>query len=172
MPDIFTAEKRSQIMSRIKASGTVPERQLYDLVRLVLGRRWRIDSNVQNLPGRPDIVIRSLSLVIFMDGCFYHSCPVHGHIPKSNKAYWSPKLGRTTQRDKSNRRRLRSRGYAVWRFWEHDLKPASIDRTHNNLSKRLLRRKAAIREAKTDSASRVLLAVHTVLYSRTATENG
>ena len=147
MADIFTTEKRSQIMSRIKASGTVPERQLYDLVRLVLGHRWRIDSNVQNLPGRPDIVIRSLNLVIFMDGCFYHSCPVHGHIPKSNKAYWSPKLGRTTQRDKSNRRRLRSRGYAVWRFWEHDLKPASIDRTHNNLSKRLLRRRAAFREA-------------------------
>jgi len=144
MPDIFTTEKRSQIMSRIRASGTAPERQLYNLVRRELGHRWRIDSNVQDLPGRPDIVIPSLDLVIFMDGCFYHSCPVHGHVPKSNTAYWSPKLARTALRDKSNRRRLQYRGFAVWRYWEHDLKPAVIGRTHSRLSKRLSKRKAAI----------------------------
>ena len=137
MTDIYSKNKRSQIMSRIRSSGTAPEKRLYGMLRSILGHRWRIDRNVQNLPGRPDFVVPSLKLVIFADGCFYHGCPRHGHVPKSNGRYWSPKLVRNHRRDASNRRRLRGLGYSVWHFWEHDLCSSASERTFARLEARI-----------------------------------
>jgi DNA mismatch endonuclease (patch repair protein) len=134
--DIFTPGKRSAIMSRIRSCGTVPEASLYECVRQVLGHSRRVDKNVRVLPGKPDCVVPSLRLAIFVDGCFYHSCPLHGHTPKSNKAYWKPKLQRNRRRDRINRRELRKMGFAVWSFWEHDLKKREL----GNLTSRLRRR--------------------------------
>lgn len=139
MADVFSKQKRSAIMSRIRSSGTSPELRLHAMVREILGHRRRVDLNVTRLPGQPDILIPSLRLAIFADGCFYHNCPVHGHQPKSNETYWTPKLARTTRRDKANRRKLRSLGYAVWRFWEHDFKGRDVERTYRSLRIRLMK---------------------------------
>jgi len=138
--DIFTARQRSKIMSRIRSSGTDPEETLYRLLREVLGKRWRIRRNVRALPGQPDFVIPSLRLAVFMDGCFYHGCPKHGHRPKSNKKYWIPKLARNLARDRASRRALREMGYAVWKFWEHSLKGRRLHDTHRTLIRRLRER--------------------------------
>jgi DNA mismatch endonuclease (patch repair protein) len=67
MADIFTPEKRSEIMSRIRSTGTTPETRLWVLVRAALGRRWRIDRNVRTLPGQPDVLIPSLRLAVFAE---------------------------------------------------------------------------------------------------------
>src|SRR5438128_4038528 len=119
MADIFSKQKRSEIMSSIRCTDTEPEQRLYKMVREILGYRWKIDQNVQKLAGRPDIVIPALRLIVFLDGCFYHSCPKHGHRPKTNRGYWLPKLKRNQTRDRSNRRRLRQLGYEVVSYWEH-----------------------------------------------------
>lgn len=145
MADIFTPEKRSEIQSRIRSSGTKPEDVLYAAIRSILGPRWRIDRNVTELPGQPDILIPSLRLVIFADGCFYHCCPKHGRRPKTNGRYWWPKLKRNVLRDAANRRRLRALGYSVWRFWEHDLKGRAMARTYCRLERRLQKRAANAR---------------------------
>lgn len=137
MADIFTAAKRSEIMSRIKSCGTTPETALQACVRGVLGGRWRVDTNVRRLPGQPDVLVPGLRLAIFADGCFYHSCPRHKHVPKSNKSYWIPKLQRNIRRDNMNRRALRRMGFAVWSFWEHDLKNSTVERTTLRLQRRL-----------------------------------
>jgi DNA mismatch endonuclease (patch repair protein) len=143
MADVYTPEKRSRIMAAIRSSGTAPEEHLYSIVRGALGRRWRIDRNVRALPGQPDIVIPSLRLAIFLDGCFYHCCPRHGRIPKSNRAYWAPKLARNVCRDRANSRALRRIGFGVWRIWEHAL---AMDRPLSGLlSRRLIARAAASR---------------------------
>jgi DNA mismatch endonuclease (patch repair protein) len=113
MADVFTPEKRSEIMSRIRSSGTTPEARLCAAVREALGGRWRIDMNVRTLPGQPDVVVPGLRLAIFADGCFYHGCPEHGHVPKSNVGYWLPKLVRNRRRDRASRRALRRMGFAV-----------------------------------------------------------
>lgn len=138
--DIFTIRKRSEIMSRIKSTGTSPEEKLFHLLRIVLGKRRRIERNVRTLPGQPDFVIPSLQLAIFMDGCFYHDCPEHGHRPKSNKKYWIPKLARNLARDRSNRRTLREMGFAVWKIWEHSLKGRRLHQLQERLLRRLERR--------------------------------
>lgn len=125
MADVFDKDKRSEVMSRIRSTGTKPEEQLAEFVRDALGPRWRIDRNRSDLPGKPDIVIPSLGLILELDGCFFHQCPRHGRIPDSNREYWQPKLERNVRRDRRNRRRLRAAGWSVWRFWEHDLKSAA-----------------------------------------------
>ena len=140
MADIFTQQKRSEIMSHIRSTGLRPERRLYEIVRAVLGKRWRIHQNDSGLPGTPDLVIPGLDLIIFADGCFFHGCPKHGHIPKSNRSYWRAKLDGNKRRDRRNTMRLRRLGYSVWRVWEHDLKGRAAEGTTQSLARRLRQR--------------------------------
>jgi len=134
--DIFSPRKRSKIMSRIRSSGTTAEQALFWTVRAAIGNRRAIQMNVSQLPGCPDLVIPSLNLVIFANGCFYHGCPMHGHIPKSNKAYWLPKLRGNMRRDVTHRRKLRRLGYRVWTVWEHDLRGTRRESTRRRLHRR------------------------------------
>jgi DNA mismatch endonuclease (patch repair protein) len=55
-------------------------------------RGYRVERNVSDLPGRPDIVLPRRAIVIFVHGCFWHGCPRHGTIPKNNRAFWSEKI--------------------------------------------------------------------------------
>lgn len=137
MSDIFSSAKRSWIMSRIRSKDTVPERRLFELVMgLLEGSSFTIRRNVRDLPGQPDLVIEDLGLVIFLDGCFYHSCPQHGRVPESNRDYWEAKLDRTRRRDARTRRQLRREGWSVWRLWEHDLRRSRERRTIKRLERR------------------------------------
>lgn len=146
MTDVFTPDKRSQVMSRIRATGTQPEEKLYLMVRDLLGNRWRIDRNRTDLPGKPDLVVPSLKLAVFMDGCFFHKCPTHGRIPDKNHLYWKPKLEGNVRRDVANRRKLRKNGYSVWRVWEHGLKTIEAQgATLARLERDLANRKNAFR---------------------------
>lgn len=133
--DTFTAEQRSEIMSRIRSTGTTPENQLFELTVEVLGRRRKIVRNAEQWEGKPDIWIPSLQLVFFADGCFFHGCPQHCRMPATNRDYWEKKIARNQQRDRRCRRRLRQLGFAVWRFWEHDLKKPKWDTTANRIER-------------------------------------
>lgn len=126
MADRFSKRKRSEIMSRIRSTGTKPEERLYRIARTVLGHRPDVKKHVSYLPGNPDLYIPSLRLALFADGCFFHGCPTHGHIPKSNEQYWKEKISRNCLRDKRSRAALRRKGVSVWRCWEHDLQPSRL----------------------------------------------
>ncbi len=76
---------------------------------------------------RPDIVFPRKKIAVFIDGCFWHSCPIHGHLPKSNQQYWAPKLERNRQRDRRNDAALLAAGWKVLRFWEHVPAAEAID---------------------------------------------
>jgi len=144
MADIFAPKKRSEIMSRIRSCGTGPEERLFQSLSEILGKRRQIKRNVRTLPGQPDFVIPSLHLAVFVDGCFYHGCPEHGHNPKSNKKYWLPKLARNLARDRANRQALRKLGFAVWAIWEHSLKGRSARGLQKRLAARLEKRRVHI----------------------------
>lgn len=73
------------------------------------------------LPGHPDFFFPRRRLVVFVDGCFWHGCPECGHIPWAHSRFWKAKILRNTQRDHQTSRILRSSGFIVLRFWEHDL---------------------------------------------------
>ncbi|MBI4448138.1 very short patch repair endonuclease [Candidatus Woesearchaeota archaeon] len=115
MPDKFSKETRSKIMSSIRSKNTKPELMLKPILRK-LGFSYQ-----PKIYGSPDFANKKLKIAIFIDGCFWHSCPLHGHKPKSNKKYWAPKLEKTAERDKKNKAALKSVGYKVVSFWEHDI---------------------------------------------------
>ena len=59
-------------------------------------------------------------VVVFIDGCFWHQCPIHGHVPKTNGDYWTAKLDRNVERDRRNDAALMDEGWTVVRIWEHE----------------------------------------------------
>jgi DNA mismatch endonuclease (patch repair protein) len=68
---------------------------------------------------RPDIVFTRKRIAVFVDGCFWHCCPLHGSHPAVHQAYWSPKLARNVERDTRNTQLLEDAGWTVLRIWEH-----------------------------------------------------
>jgi len=80
------------------------------------------ESNVGELPGKPDIFFREHQIAVFVDGCFWHGCPKCGHWPKTRSSFWKTKILRNKERDKKNRRKLCRNGIKVVHIWEHSLK--------------------------------------------------
>ncbi len=119
MADIFSKQKRSQIMSNVRSS----QNKTTELKLIAIFRRHRIVGWRRRwpIPGKPDFVFPKARLAIFVDGCFWHGCPKHGEHPASNRAFWSRKITRNRERDREVYRLLRSAGWRIGRIWEHEL---------------------------------------------------
>ena len=114
MGDQFSKDERSRLMSKIKSVWTSPERKIHNLLK---GNKIRHKMHPK-LPGNPDVYLTDYNTVVFIDGCFWHNCPIHGHIPKSNMEYWEKKIRRNVERDEAYTAHLRYVGYNVVRIWE------------------------------------------------------
>ena len=104
-----------------RRSDTTPEVLLRSLLHRS-GLRFRKDYAIRLPSGKvthSDIAFPRRKVAVFVDGCFWHCCPEHGTIPKSNQAYWVPKLRENVERDKSVTEGLLSEGWQVIRIWEH-----------------------------------------------------
>lgn len=117
MTDKITREQRTVIMKKIKAKSHLEDRVAKQLFKN--GIRYR--RNSKRLLGKPDISIQKYKVVIFIDSCFWHSCPIHGNIPKSNVDYWKKKLIRNVERDLEVNNFYTERNWNILRIWEHDL---------------------------------------------------
>lgn len=87
------------------------------------GLRYRVDKPIPiggRRPVRPDIVFTRARIAVFVDGCYWHGCPDHHQPSKSNVSYWRAKIDRNQERDRENDAALKSAGWTVLRFWEHD----------------------------------------------------
>jgi len=118
--DTIDPKRRSELMSKIRGKNTGPELIVRRLVHS-LGYRYRL--HAKNLPGKPDLTLARHGAVIFVHGCFWHlhsACP-SGHLPSTNQAYWTPKLQRNAERDRTNVRKLRRLGWRVLVLWECQL---------------------------------------------------
>ena len=108
--DIWTKEKRSEVMSKIRSKDTLPEIRVR---KMLFARGYRYRLHVKNLPGKPDIVLPKYNAVIFVHGCFWHlhlGCR-DGTIPKTRTDYWEKKLLGNKERDKKNMNELRKQGW-------------------------------------------------------------
>ncbi len=118
MTDKITLEQRRKNMQAIKTKS-----KLEDLVARELWKRGiRYRRNVKTLFGKPDIAIQKYRVVIFIDSCFWHSCPVHGNIPKSNVEYWNKKLERNRIRDEEVNDFYKRKNWHILRIWEHEIR--------------------------------------------------
>lgn len=103
-----------------KRRDTKPELEIRRRLH-ALGLRYRVDFRLDaSSRTRADIVFTRRRVAVFVDGCFWHGCPMHGVTPKSNVDYWGPKLQRNQERDRTTNTRLREMGWLVLRFWEHE----------------------------------------------------
>jgi DNA mismatch endonuclease (patch repair protein) len=86
------------------------------------GLRFRVQVPIRELPRhRIDIAFTGPRVALFVDGCFWHGCPIHGSKPKSNAAWWATKIERNRARDHRTALLLAERGWKVIRVWEHDI---------------------------------------------------
>jgi DNA mismatch endonuclease (patch repair protein) len=108
-----------------RARDTKPELAVRRLLH-ARGLRYRVDFRPSpQSRGRADIVFTRRKIAVFIDGCFWHGCPLHATHPKTNVDYWAPKLARNIERDVESTVRLRELGWTVLRFWEHE-PPAAV----------------------------------------------
>lgn len=119
--DRISKQKRSKIMSAIHSKNTKPEITLRKAL-WSKGLKYRIHYGKEMI----DIAFPTKRLAIFMDGCFWHGCPIHSHIPESNREYWLPKLKKNIERDAAKNEQLRIKGWQVMRFWEHELSDIDV----------------------------------------------
>jgi len=112
LTDVFSREKRSEIMSKI-----------HQPTRLeTTVQKWLLEQKIEHemypkVEGRPDIRIGGT--YVFIDGCFWHCCPVHYRRPKSNVEYWVNHIEESNERREERRKKL---PYNWIRIWEHDVR--------------------------------------------------
>jgi DNA mismatch endonuclease (patch repair protein) len=106
------------------------------------GFRFRLHRQIlQNVPRRADIVFVRAQVAVFVDGCFWHSCPRHRTSPKANARWWADKLAANRERDLQTNRQLRKAGWRVERVWEHEVPATAASRIATILRERERRRR-------------------------------
>lgn len=122
-----------------KGRDTSPELALRRRVHR-LGLRYRVNERpLRSLRRTGDLLFRRAKLVVFVDGCFWHSCPDHGSLPATRQEWWTAKLERTVQRDRETNAALRAAGWTVLRIWEHEDMDEAAQRVVATLVKLRLR---------------------------------
>jgi DNA mismatch endonuclease (patch repair protein) len=139
--DVMTSEQRSRCMANIRGANTGPEVRLRKALWKA-GHRYVLNSR---LPGRPDLLFVSARVAVFVDGCFWHRCPMHLTRPKTNARFWRLRLEANVLRDQRVNLELKRLGHKVLRFWEHEVEdslPTIVGRIERALKKRSAPRKA------------------------------
>lgn len=126
--DVYSAEKRSEVMRAVKGADTKPELMLR---KALFARGFRYRLHAKGLPGKPDLVFPKYRAAIFVHGCFWHGhdCARGARAPVSNRAYWDAKIARNKARDKETLKKLKALGWRVRVVWECALKqPGAADK--------------------------------------------
>jgi DNA mismatch endonuclease (patch repair protein) len=136
-------------MATTRRRDTGPELALRSELHRV-GLRFRVDRLVDGTRRRADIVFPVEQVAVYVDGCFWHRCPIHGTVPKQNRQWWIDKLDANQARDADTDARLRASGWTVLRFWEHDDAILAARDVYDTV---IARRAARARTARTASAT-------------------
>jgi DNA mismatch endonuclease (patch repair protein) len=124
-------------MQRQARRDTVPELALRRAV-WKRGLRYRVDiSPIRGTRRRADLVFTRAKVAVYVDGCFWHSCPLHATTPKANRTWWIEKLEANAARDRDTDRRLSEAGWSVVRVWEHEDAEHSAERVERVVRARL-----------------------------------
>lgn len=118
MVDTLSKEQRRKNMQAIRSQSKLENQ----VSREIWKRGLRFRKNDKSLFGKPDISIKKYKIVIFIDSCFWHSCPIHGNMPKTNVEYWEKKLNKNIRRDLEVNQYYKEKGWNVLRIWEHNIK--------------------------------------------------
>jgi DNA mismatch endonuclease (patch repair protein) len=123
-----TSVAASRVGQGNRKSNTRPERSVRSALHRA-GLRFRVDYPIllSNKKVLPDATFPRWRIALFVDGCFWHGCSAHGMVPRSNTAYWEPKLQRNRARDRETDEALKTEGWHAVRVWEHDPPARAVD---------------------------------------------
>ena len=129
-----TDAKTSARLSKQRRRDTKPEVALRrELHRR--GLRYFVDrAPLKGMRRRADLVFPRRKVAVYVDGCFWHSCPIHATKPRNNAQWWADKLAANVARDRDTDRRLIDEGWRVVRIWEHEDPTVAADRVEDELS--------------------------------------
>ena len=113
MPDMFTKEKRSEIMSKIRSKGSKIELKMKKVLE---------ENNIKfeyqpKMFGSPDFLIPP-NIVIFCDSSFWHGRNWNNLRLKLSKNYWYDHIKENRRRDRKVNAELKKKGCIVLRFWD------------------------------------------------------
>jgi DNA mismatch endonuclease, patch repair protein len=115
-------------MSRQPSRDTKPELAIRRRLH-ALGLRYRVDvAPVPGLRRRADVVFTRRRVAVFVDGCFWHGCELHGRLPIRNRDWWGEKLEANRRRDRQTDQLLGEAGWLVVRLWEHEIVDEAVER--------------------------------------------
>jgi DNA mismatch endonuclease (patch repair protein) len=109
--------ERSRVTRAVTSKNSTAEVLLRKELRTLGVRGYRL--HAKDVPGKPDVVFPAQQLLIFVDECFWHGCPVCYRAPRANSEYWKMKVERNRKRDEQNATACKEKGWRVLRFWEH-----------------------------------------------------
>lgn len=125
MADIYSPQKRSEIMRKIKGKNTMPEKIVSRVVK-ELG--YSITTHRKDIPGTPDITVDCLLRAILVNGCFWHhhkGCK-YAYQPKTNRKFWLKKIKGNVARDRRKKILLSRMGWRYLVIWECEV--CSLDK--------------------------------------------
>lgn len=123
-----SSEAVSGRMSRLGTRDTAPEVALRRELH-ARGLRFRVDrAPVAAVRSRADLVFGPARVAVYVDGCFWHGCPIHGTTPRANAEFWAQKLARNQERDRQTDELLARHGWQSIRVWEHEDAVEAADR--------------------------------------------
>lgn len=129
-----TDAKTSARLSKQRRRDTKPEVALRrELHRR--GLRYFVDrAPLKGMRRRADLVFPRRKVAVYVDGCFWHSCPVHATQPRNNAQWWADKLAANVARDRDTDTRLIEEGWRVVRIWEHEDPVVAAQRVVDDLA--------------------------------------
>jgi len=141
------------VMQRNTGRETYPEEVLRSALHKI-GLRFRKDVQPEiHLKIKADIVFPKKKICVFIDGCFWHGCPLHFKVPKTNSEWWKEKITDNKNRDYRQSKDLIDCGWTVIRYWEHDVTPNNIDALCLEIERSVKSRKVLDRLRPIESAS-------------------
>jgi DNA mismatch endonuclease (patch repair protein) len=120
MTDVFSKEKRSQVMRAVRSKGNKStEIALINIFKFYKISGWRRNFN---LIGKPDFVFPKQKIIVFVDGCYWHGHGCRIRKPGENNEYWKEKIFNNKKRDSLVTKELRNNGWKVIRIWECEIR--------------------------------------------------
>jgi DNA mismatch endonuclease (patch repair protein) len=121
-------ERKSRDMRAQRERDTGIEREVRSRLH-ARGLRFRVHRRLLEGSRREvDVVFPGAKVAVFVDGCFWHSCPEHGTWPRNNADFWRAKIEGNVARDRDTDARLEAEGWTVVRVWEHEAPADAAER--------------------------------------------
>ena len=155
MDESWTSTASGRHLAGRSKTNTIPELLLRRALH-AQGARFRLHPALAK-GCTPDLVLPRHRLAVFVDGCYWHSCPEHGRrtpFTGPNAALWERKMERNRERDEASTAIARALGWTVVRVWEHEVRADAVQSAGRVLAESTSKRGGSMSQSRSPQAAR------------------